>query len=215
MSHPEGEGAQSGAAGTQSGAGSTTGNTGTESQTAETGAQSGADGTQTQTEVERLNAQLKAQQARTQAADKRAAEHEAALKQLRDKDLPEQQKLTRDLDAAQKTVEVLQATNGALAVENAFLKDNAFTWHNPEAAMKLLDMSQVEIGADGKVSGMKDALKALASGHPYLIKTDAAGQETPPGSTTPGNNGSNGRDKPDPKKMAARFPAMRTRVQRG
>jgi chromosome segregation ATPase len=215
MSHPEGEGAQSGAEGTQSGAGTATGSTGTDSNAATDGAQSGAQGTQTQTEVERLAAQLEQQRTRTQAADKRAAEHEAALKQLRDKDLPEQQKLTRDLQEAQKSVEALKETNGTLAIQVAFLKDNTHTWHNPEAALKLVDMSQVEIAADGAVTGMKDALKALASAHPYLVKTEASTGTQTPGSTAPGNNGGSAAITPNAKALAARFPALRTRVQRG
>lgn len=214
MSHPEGEGAQSGAEGTQSGAGTATGSTGTDPNAGADGAQSGAEGTQTQTEVERLAAQLEAQRARTQAADKRAAEHEAALKQLRDKDLPEQQKLTRDLQAAQKTVEDLTATNGKISIENAFLRDNTHSWHNPEAALKLVDMSQVEIQADGSVTGMKDALKALAAAHPYLVKTETT-EPAKPGSTAPGNNGGSTTTAPDLKRLAARFPTMNTRVRRG
>lgn len=217
MTTPEGEGAQSGAEGTQSGAGDTTGQSGsTGTGTTGEGTQSGA-GTTTPTEVERLNAELSKQRERTQAADKRAAEHEAALKQLRDKDLPEQQKLTRDLQEAQKTVENLKKTNGDLALQVAFLKDNTYAWHSPERALKLVDLTQVEIGADGAVSGLKDALKALATSDPYLVKTEAGQsqeQQNVPGGTAPGNNGGTGGGKPDPKKLAARFPALSTRVRR-
>jgi hypothetical protein len=215
MSHPEGEGAQSGAEGTQSGAGTATGSTGTDPNAAADGTQSGADGTQATTEVDRIAAQLEEQRKRTQAADKRAAETEAKLRQLVDKDLPAQEKLTRDLAEAQKTVENLQTTNGNLAIQVAFLKDNTYTWHNAETAMKLVDLSQVEIESDGSVKGMKDALKALAAANPYLIKTEASNEPVKPGSTAPGNNGGSTTTTPDIKRLAARFPTMNTRVRRG
>jgi hypothetical protein len=215
MSHPEGEGAQSGAAeGTQSGAGEATGTNGSTG-TGESGegAQSGA--ATTPTEAERLQQELAQQRTRTQAADKRAAEIEAQLKQLRDKDLPEAEKLKRDYEDAQKKAEVLQETNNNLALKVAFLSDNTYSWHNPERALKLVDLSQVEIQADGTVSGLKEALKALAASDPYLIKQEATGKSQEPGGTAPGNNGSSGGNKkPNASAMAARIPALQSRVRK-
>jgi hypothetical protein len=211
MTTPEGEGAQSGAEGTQSGAGGTSGNTNDNpNPKPETGSQSG-----TEDAVAKEKAAAESYRARMQAADKRAADLEAKYKQLVDKDLPAQEKLTRDLQDTQKVVETLTATNSQLALENAFLKDNTYTWHNPESALKLVDMTQVEIGADGKVTGLKDALKALATTNGYLVKTDTDDKPLTPGGTAPGNNGGNGGTTPNSKALAARFPAMRTRVKRG
>jgi len=213
MSHPEGEGAQGGAEGTQSGAGETTGTTGTtESGTSDAGTQSGA---AAPTEAERLAQELAQQRTRTNAADQRAAKIEAELKQLRDKDLPEAEKLQRDFQEAQKQVEQLQTANKDLALKVAFLKDNTHTWHDPESALKLADLAQVEIQADGTVNGLKDALKALATSHPYLVKqgTEAVKQE--PGGTAPGNNGTAGGRTASAKSMASRIPALNSRVKRG
>lgn len=212
MSHPEGEGAQSGAEGTQSGAGETTGNGGENSgsQTESTGssAQSGA------TEETVSKADLLKQQDRTRAADERAARAEAALKQLRDKDLPEAEKLKRDYEEAQTQVKTLTERNTKLALENAFLKDNTYTWQNPARALQLIDLSQVEIDAEGSVTGLKEALKALATSDPYLIKKEAEGTGNTPPPTSSGGNGGSSSGKPSTKGLAARIPALNTRVRR-
>lgn len=209
MTTPEGEGAQSGAEGTQSGTGETTGTgTGTD---ASNGTQSG---TAVQTDAERIAADLADTRNRMKAADQRASKLETELKQLRDKDLPEAEKLKKDFAETQQQLADLQDANKQLALKNAFLEDNSYTWHNPKRALSLVDLSQVEINADGTVSGLKDALKALATSDAYLLKTEAETPENKPGGTAPGNNGGSVGGKPDTKKMASRIPAMQTRVRR-
>jgi hypothetical protein len=212
MTTPEGEGAQSGAEGTQSGAGETTGNGSTGTTTGE-GTQSGAVD-QTSGEADSLRAELTKQRERTLASDKRAADIESQLKQLRDKDLPEAEKVKRDFEESQAQVQQLQETNTALALKVAFLSDNTYSWHNPERALKLVDLSQVEIEADGSVRGLKDALKALATSDAYLIKQEVKEESKPQGGTAPGNNGQSGTSRTGSKGMAARIPALNTRVKR-
>lgn len=216
MSHPTGEGAQSGAEGTQSGAGENTGaNNGTTDPSTSTGAQSGTENTSQAAPAGVSREEFDAVRARMQAADQRASKAEADLKQLRDKDLPEADKLKRDFEESQKRVTDLQATNQKLALQVAFLKDNTYTWHNPENALKLADLSQVTVEEDGSVSGLKEALKALATNNDYLLKKEAAStQETTPAGTATGNNGGNA-GKPSSKGLAARLPALGTRVKRG
>jgi hypothetical protein len=211
----EGEGAQSGADGAQSGTvDSTTDGTDVTGSTSGNGTQSGA-GTVQPTEADGLRAELEKQRQRTLASDRRAAEIDAQLKQLRDKDLPEAEKLKRDHEEAVKTVEKLTNTNRELALKVAFLGDNTYSWHNPERAMRLIDLSQVTIDDDGAVSGLKDALNALAKSDAYLIKADGEDvAKTPPG-TAPGNNGTNGTGGPKKGAMASRLPVMGTRVNRG
>lgn len=209
MSQPEGEGVQSGAAdGTQSGTVDPTTGTGTPDPTTSTdGTQSGAN----PGEADRL---AETYRTRMQAADRRAAQFEAELKQLRDKDLPEQDKLKRDYEDAIKKNEDLAASNKELALKTAFLEDNSYKWQNPKRALQLVDLSQVEIQADGTVSGLKDALKALATSDPYLLVTEAVPPKNEPGGTAPGNNGGTGGQRPNGKAMAARIPALQTRVKR-
>jgi chromosome segregation ATPase len=214
MTTPEGEGTQSGAEGAQSGTGEPAGGTGssTDSNTGN-GSQSGTD--QGNSDAERLQRDLESYRERMKAADQRAAKFEQELKDLRDKDLPEQDKLKRDYEAAQTQVSELQETNKQLALQVAFLKDNTYSWHNPERALRLVDLSQVEIQADGSVSGLKDALKALATSDAYLVKQEAEQREPAPAGTATGNNGGSSGSKPTIKGAETRFPAMRTRVKRG
>lgn len=216
MSQPNGEGAQSGASDTQSGVGDSTGS-GTTQETTETTAQSGGGETQTAATDTVPKSEADSLRERMRAADQRAARVEAELKQLRDKDVPEAEKLKRDFEESQQQVTKLQETNKNLALKVAFLSDNTYTWHNPERALRLVDLSQVTIEEDGSVSGLKDALKALATSDDYLIKKEVKEETKPtaPAGTAPGNNGGAGGGKPARSALAGRFPAMNTRVKRG
>lgn len=212
MTTSEGEGTQSGAEGAQSGAGENAKDV-KDGGTKETSSK--AEGTQSGAEETVSKADLVKQQERTRAADERAAKVEAELKKLRDKDLPEHEKLARDYEEATKTVEALRVTNAQLALDNAFLSDNSYEWQNPKRALQLIDRSQVTIEDDGTVSGMKDALKALATSDPYLLKPKTEKEPEKPGSTAPGNNGNTAATKPNVKQMVSRIPALGTRVNRG
>jgi Phage minor structural protein GP20 len=207
--------AQSGGPGTQGAA--TDPATGGQSATGTPGVAPPADGQSavSQADYDRLKAQL-------QAADKRFSDTDAALKQLRDKDMPELQKLQRDLTETQQMMSAMKAANEQLRVENAFLTDNTHDWHSPAAALQLLDRSKVLVDADGNVTGMKDALKALAQANPFLLKPkpaegDGEGTGTgtpPPPGTAPANGGigQQAATTPDKEAMAKRFPALRQRM---
>jgi Phage minor structural protein GP20 len=213
MTTPIGEGAQSGAEGTQSGAGENTGTGGTDNSQDTGTAQSGGENSGTTTDDKVSRSELDSVLARMRAADQRADKAQQELKQLRDKDLPEAEKLKRDYEESQAQVQKLQETNTALALKVAFLSDNTYTWHNPERALKLVDLSQVEVDAEGNVRGLKDALKALATSDAYLIKQEAKEEPKQPAGTAPGNNGSSGTGKPGTKGMAVRVPALNTRIK--
>lgn len=207
----DGESTQSGAEGTQSGTGETT--TTTDPNTGENGTQSGASESKTtDPELARYEQENSSLRERMKAADRRAAEFEAKLKQLTEKDMPEAEKLKREHEAALQQVNKLQETNTALALKVAFLSDNTYQWHNPERALKLVDLGQVEIDADGKVSGLKDALKALATSDPYLVKQEAKQEDKTPPGTAAGTNGTSG-GRPATGKLVSTFPVMRTRVR--
>lgn len=215
MTTPVGDGAQSGATGAQSGTEEVNG-TGSGTATDGTGtAQSGGEGTNTQTTDDKVSrSELDQVLTKLRMADQRAGKAEQELRQIRDKDLPEADKLKRDYAESQATVEKLQAANNELALKVAFLSDNTYSWHNAERALRLVDMSQLEIQDDGSVRGLKDALKALATSDPYLIKQEVKETNTAPAGTAPGNNGASGNNKPTTKGLEARIPALRTRVPR-
>ena len=52
----------------------------------------------------------------------------------------------------------------------AFLSDNTHEWVNPSQALKLADLSEVEIDDDGKVHGLVAAMESLATDSPHLLK---------------------------------------------
>jgi hypothetical protein len=58
-------------------------------------------------------------------------------------------------------------------------------WHNPATALRLVDLSDVEFGDDGKIKDQKQLLKAardLAKENPYLVRSATdVGKETPEG----------------------------------
>lgn len=109
------------------------------------------------------------------AADRKREEAEQKLKALQDAALSEEEKRKRDLEAATEQIKAKDDEIKGLKLERAFLKDNTHEWHNPDAALKLVDLSGVAIGDDGKTTGLKEALEALAKAHPYLVKPKADG----------------------------------------
>lgn len=218
MTQPD-HGAQSGTTDPQSGVGENgsgngngDANNGSTSTGSQTGAQSGTQDSGTTNTVDK--AELDRVTARMKAADQRASQLEAELRQIKDKDLPEVDKLKRDHAEALEKLEKASARVAEMALSNAFLTDNTYKWKNPATALKLLDRTKVTVEEDGSVSGMKDALKALATSDPYLLddtKTeDSPKDDTPPG-TAPGNNGGSGKGKDPKATQQRRFPAMRTR----
>lgn len=151
--------------------------------------------------------------ARMRAADQNRAKFEAELKQLKEKDMPALEKAQRDLTDMTARAEKAEADLRESRIENAFLSDNKYTWNNPKTALRLADLSKVDVAEDGTVSNLAAALDALAKSDAYLLKP-AETKEEPKGSTgAPGAGGGRQSDgKPDAKAMANRFPALRTRT---
>lgn len=105
------------------------------------------------------------------------------LKALKEKDLPDAEKQARDLKEAQESAAAYQVKFQNLARTNAFLtasSDLKISWVKVESALKLAELDDLEINEDGSVDGIKDAVKALAKDHPYLLA---------PKDSEEGNNG--------------------------
>jgi hypothetical protein len=151
--------------------------------------------------------------ARMQAADRRASEREAELKQLRDKDLPEAEKLKRDYEETLTALATAREQNKTLAIGNAFSMENTHDWHDPKAALSMLDRSRLEVADDGSVTGMKVALKALAESNPWMLKPKAdAGAASGPAVGVPPINGGGAPAGKNTQDMKARFPGLRSRL---
>lgn len=105
------------------------------------------------------------------AAIRRAEEAERKLKELQGED---KRPVKEQIAEKDQTIEAQSNTIRDLRIQNAFLLDNTHDWHNPTAALRLADMSDVEIDdEDGSVSGLKEALAKVAKAHPYLIKQES------------------------------------------
>lgn len=216
-------GAQSGAGeGAQSGIGATGAGDGQQQTNQGTGAQSGtSDGQQGQAQSGKTysEAEFQALMQRMQAADRRASEFEQQYKQLRDKDLPEMDKLKRDYAETKEQLEKANTALNALRIENAFLTSNSHEWHNAADALALLDRSKIAVDSEGNVTGMKEAIEALAKARPYLLKPKAegaaggTGATPPPPTVVPANGGIGGQATGQTvAEKARRFPAMRSRM---
>jgi hypothetical protein len=155
-------------------------------------------------------AEYDALKSRLIAADKTRTEAQDQLRQLLEKDLPEQEKLKKALDEAAASRDANAAALRETRLENAFLKDNKFKWHDPTTALKLADLSKVEIQDDGTVLNLTAALDALAKSHPFLIDSTPAA-DPPRGSTGAPAGGRASDTNQDMKVMANRVPALRTR----
>jgi hypothetical protein len=67
----------------------------------------------------------------------------------------------------------LKTLNTDLALENKFLQSNKHKWKSATAALKLADLSKVEIDPKtGSVMGLDDALDALVAENPWLLEAD-------------------------------------------
>jgi len=117
-------------------------------------------------------------------------------------------------DEATKTqLSTLEADNKSMstriadmALENAFLKDNSHTWHDPDAALRLADLSKVEIDDDGVVHGLGDALESLASNKSYLLNAEKPERKQKPKKSgdKSGNKGGGGDSRTKSAKEATR-----------
>jgi hypothetical protein len=147
------------------------------------------------------------------AADQNRTKAEAELKAIRDKDLPELDKAKSEATEAQARADRAEAKLKEVLLQNAFLTDNTHKWRNPASALKLLDMSKITISSDHTVTGMKDAVTALAKSDAYLLEPDKPETPATPPGTQPGNNGGQGTGAPALKGMESRIPALRGRTK--
>lgn len=154
-----------------------------------------------------------------------------------EKELDELRKFKADLENANKTdlektqselatvkadLEALTKVNKDLTIRNAFLSNNKITWHNPDEALRLADLSAVEVKADGTVDAkaLEAALTNLANKSKHLVKSDDGGAGEGNGSGQGSGSEMNGQRKgekggdrqpPSREELAKRYPALNIR----
>jgi len=99
-------------------------------------------------------------------------EAKKALKEIEDKDKTEVERLTAENVELKAKLGEKDSSLRQRTLDNAFLASDKHSWANPETALKLADLSEVEIDEDGKVTGLDKALDKLAKSDPYLLKKD-------------------------------------------
>lgn len=150
---------------------------------------------------------------RMKAADKNRTTAETKLRELEDKEKGDLEIAQRDLEEHKGKVTQLQTENRELRIQNAFLASNTYKWHDPEAALALADLSNVVIGEDGKVTGLKEALEALSKSKPFLLAEEGDDPKLP---TDPTGGPKDGKKKtnnePNNDDLVRRFPALAGRL---
>jgi hypothetical protein len=127
------------------------------------GDKSGSGDTVSRSEFEALQRRMRAADRAKSAAEQRAEELEAAQRS-------ELENAKASVVRLEKENESLKGTVSTLRIDNAFLTASNVKWVDPEAALRLVDMTDVTIGDDGKVEGLEAALQKLAEKKPYLVE---------------------------------------------
>lgn len=157
---------------------------------------------------------------RMKGADQRSSRLEKEMADLRKSGMDKAQvdeELRKENSKLIPQVEKLSTDNKALRLQVAFLQSNDVSWVNPEVALKLADLSDVDIDDEtGKVDtrALRAALKQLARDHKYLVKPAATNEDTGDDSGASTGSKMNGKRKGDKgggadrKALAKRFPAL-------
>ena len=130
---------------------------------------------------------------RLEAADKAKGEMEKRLRAIDDADKSELEKAKRDLEEIRQKAEKAEAAALQARLANEILKFPGFVWHDPEAILKLVDMEKISVDPEtDKVTGVKDALQALAKDKPYLLKGKQDSGKDGKSGGSGGNSGASG-----------------------
>lgn len=172
--------------------------------------------------IAELEAEISRVKKHRSEADKKKSAAEKELQELKNKDLPDVERLKKELEEARQEGTASRSALNALALTNSFLvasQKQSVNWHDPEVAQAALDREGVEVDKDGKVTGMAEAVKKLAKAKPFLVKQvkseedDKKKEEDRKGPSGSGVGSGNGGGKgqpssPTPEELRKRFPAL-------
>lgn len=145
--------------------------------------------------IAQLEKDLQTMRTHLSNSDKKKAAAEKELKELKDKDLPEAEKLRKEAAEAKERGEKQSKALRDLALTNAFLlasQRGKINWHDPEVAQSAaVKYEGIEVDENGVVTGMADAVKKLAKDKAFLVDAgkpaedkDEKEKNGPSGSTT-------------------------------
>lgn len=154
---------------------------------------------------------------RMQAADRAKSAAELKVREFENKNKTELEKAQSDLAEVTAKAEAAEKALLETRIHNKFLASNKYNWHDPETALKLLDLADVEVKEDGSVDGLDKAIESLAKAKPFLVNGDGKKQEPknnggqgggrPSGSQPPANGGGKDRDK-DRARLLEKYPQL-------
>jgi hypothetical protein len=125
--------------------------------------------------VARASRQAAKYRTKLREAEAKNAEMEKRLRAIEDKDKKPDEIASRDLVEARERTERLSGENHEMKLQIAFLTSNVVDWVDPEDALRLVDLSDVDVADDGTVDrkALRVALKDLAKRKPHLVKKPA------------------------------------------
>jgi len=115
---------------------------------------------------------------RRNAAEGRLTKALDTIEKLK-KDGTSDEALKTELTSLRSENETLRTQVQKLSHSNAFFSDTDHEWVDPEAALRLADLSNVEIDENGVTHGLKPALDKLAQDKPYLLKPKTEDKKAP------------------------------------
>jgi hypothetical protein len=148
---------------------------------------------------------------RMKAADRAKTAAEAKAKQYEDKDKNALELATQRIEELEKAVKEKDTVLRTQGLENAFFASNTIVWHNPQLALKELELDGVQ-NDDGEIDrpALKRAIEKLAKSQPFLVKKD--GEENTGKNGRTGSNPSGkplGKGEADRQKLEKKYPAIR------
>lgn len=175
----------------------------------------------------KLQNQFEAIKKQLSESDKKKAAAEKKISELESKDLSDLEKAKKDLAEKEAEGAKLSGAFRQLAIDNAFLKASQrlkIQWHDPDVAQAAAKLGSLEIGDDGTVEGIDDAVKNLAKASPFLVNKgtkeedeEADGKDkkgvkkgASGSGVGSGQNGGKGKGTtPSEEEIRRRFPALR------
>ena len=133
-------------------------------------------------ELERLRKALAETNRENAKRRKQLEAYEQAEAQRKQESMSELEKAQAALAELEKrAADAERGRKQALLEKAVIAKAGALRFNNAEDAIRFLDPEKLEIGDDGQVIGLEDALKAIAKDRPYLLQQPGQVGATNPG----------------------------------
>lgn len=136
--------------------------------------QAGNDANDVAAELERTRAALRKANREAAANRKRLEELEQAEQDRQQAELSEAERWKKKAEETERQLAEVTSRQRQLAIRHAVeMAAQRMNFHDAADALSLADLSSVEVADDGSISGVDEALKALAKAKPHLIKSQA------------------------------------------